>query len=61
MPSERIAMRQVRDIMRLKSAGLAVREIGRWIGSSSQRQKAALIGRLPVNSRVGELHLLLGQ
>jgi transposase len=32
MPSERIAMRQVRDIMRLKSAGLAVREIGRRIG-----------------------------
>src|SRR5437868_267458 len=32
MPSERIAMRQVRDIMRLKSAGLAVREIARRIG-----------------------------
>ena len=32
MPSERIAMRQVRDVIRLKSAGLAVREIGRRIG-----------------------------
>src|SRR5207248_3570537 len=32
MPSERIAMRQVRDVIRLKSAGLAVREIARRIG-----------------------------
>ena len=32
MPSERIAMRQVRDIVRLKSAGVALREIARRIG-----------------------------
>src|SRR6266700_3234290 len=32
MPSERIAMRQVLDVIRLKSAGLAVREIARRIG-----------------------------
>src|SRR5262245_59268190 len=32
MPSERIAMRQVRDIVRLKSAGVALREIAGRIG-----------------------------
>jgi DNA-binding IclR family transcriptional regulator len=32
MPSERIAMRRVRDVIRLKSAGVAVREIARRVG-----------------------------
>ena len=45
MPSERIVMRQVRDVIRLKSAGLAVREIGRRIGVAPSTVRLTL-GRL---------------
>jgi hypothetical protein len=33
MPMGRLAMRYVREVMRLKAAGLSVREIGRRIGA----------------------------
>src|SRR6266702_1033533 len=34
MPTERLAMRHVRDVMRLKAAGLPSREIARRVGSA---------------------------
>ena len=34
MPTERLAMRHVRDVMRLKSAGMASREIARRVGAA---------------------------
>ena len=34
MPTERLAMRHVRDVMRLKSAGMASREIARRVGTA---------------------------
>jgi transposase len=33
MPMGRLAMRHVRDVMRLKAAGLSIREIGRRVGA----------------------------
>ena len=32
MPAERTAMRQVRDVLRLKTAGVAINEIARRVG-----------------------------
>ena len=34
MPTERLAMRHVRDVIRLKSAGMPVREIARRVGAA---------------------------
>src|SRR5215468_6010711 len=34
MPTERFAMRHVRDVIRLKSAGMATREIARRVGTA---------------------------
>ncbi|OCK53836.1 hypothetical protein LMTR3_21710 [Bradyrhizobium sp. LMTR 3] len=34
MPTERLAMRQVRDVMRMKSAGMPGREIARRVGAA---------------------------
>ena len=34
MPMERITMRRVRDIIRLKNAGVSTREIGRRAGGA---------------------------
>jgi len=34
MPSERLAMRRVRDVIRLKEAGLSLREIARRVGAA---------------------------
>src|ERR1700693_5619041 len=34
MPTERLAMRHVRDVIRLKSAGMPVREIARRVGTA---------------------------
>src|SRR3954453_16162335 len=34
MPTERLAMRHVRDVMRLKSAGMPIREIARRMGTA---------------------------
>ena len=34
MPTERLAMRHVRDVMRLKSAGVPTREIARRVGTA---------------------------
>ncbi|UPJ79259.1 helix-turn-helix domain-containing protein [Bradyrhizobium sp. 183] len=33
MSMERLAMRHVREVMRLKAAGLSIREIGRRVGT----------------------------
>jgi hypothetical protein len=33
MPMGRLAMRHVRDVMRLRAAGLSIREIGRRVGA----------------------------
>lgn len=33
MPMRRLAMRHVREVMRLKAAGLSIREIGRRVGT----------------------------
>lgn len=35
MPTERFAMRHVRDVMRLKSAGMPSREIARRVGTAA--------------------------
>src|SRR5262249_48730121 len=42
MPTERLAMRHVRDVIRLKSAGVATREIARRVGT------APVTGRLTI-------------
>src|ERR1700704_2791210 len=34
MPTERLAMRHVRDVIRLKSAGMPIREIARRVGAA---------------------------
>src|SRR5260221_12211001 len=34
MPTERLAMRHVRDVIRLKSAGMPIREIARRMGTA---------------------------
>ena len=34
MPTERFAMHHVRDVMRLKSAGMPTREIARRVGTA---------------------------
>jgi hypothetical protein len=34
MPTERLAMRHVRDVIRLKSAGMQTREIARRVGTA---------------------------
>ena len=34
MPTERLAMRHVRDVIRLKLAGMATREIARRVGAA---------------------------
>src|SRR6202049_1710622 len=34
MPTERLAMRHVRDVIRLKSAGMPTREIARRVGTA---------------------------
>ncbi len=35
MPTERVCMRQVREVLRLTAAGLSGREIARWVGVAS--------------------------
>jgi hypothetical protein len=55
MPAERTAMHQVRDVLRLKTAGVAINEIARRVGVPSwtvrltlKRLAAARLGwRLP--------------
>jgi transposase len=42
MPSERLAMRHVRDVLRLKSAGIATREIGRRVGAAASTVRETL-------------------
>jgi len=42
MPSERLAMRHVRDVIRLKWAGLAAREIARRVGAAPSTVRATL-------------------
>jgi hypothetical protein len=37
MPAERTAMRQVCDVLRLKTAGVAINEIARRVGSCRRR------------------------
>jgi len=37
MPTERFAMRHVRDVIRLKSAGMPTREMRGGLGSTSPR------------------------
>ena len=37
MPAERIAMRQVRDVLRLNPAGVSGNEIARRVGVASSR------------------------
>src|SRR5258708_7980927 len=42
MPRERFAMRHVRDVIRLKSAGLPTREIARRVGTASSRVRLTI-------------------
>src|SRR5216684_8569483 len=42
MPAERIAMRQVRDVLRLKAAGVSGNEIGRRVGVASSTVRLTL-------------------
>jgi len=42
MPAERIAMRQVRDVLRLKTAGVAINEIARRVGVASSTVRLTL-------------------
>ena len=42
MPAERTAMRQVRDVLRLKTAGLAINEIARRVGVASSTVRLTL-------------------
>src|SRR5271170_845012 len=42
MPSERLAMRRVRDVIRLKEAGMALREIARRVGAAPSTVRATL-------------------
>lgn len=46
MPADRIAMRQVRDVFRLKQAGVSAREIAVRIGVAGRRPKLSR-GRRP--------------
>jgi hypothetical protein len=40
MPTERFAMRHVRDVMRLKAAGMPSREIARRVGAAPSMLRA---------------------
>ena len=42
MPAERTAMRQVRDVLRLKTAGVAINEIARRVGVASSTVRLTL-------------------
>ena len=42
MPAERIAMRQVRDVLRLKAAGVSGNEIARRVGVASSMVRLTL-------------------
>ena len=42
MPAERIAMRQVRDVLRLKAAGVSGNEIARRVGVASSTVRLRL-------------------
>src|SRR3954468_9510194 len=42
MPAERIAMRQVRDVLRLKAAGVSGNEIARRVGVASSTIRLTL-------------------
>jgi len=42
MPAERIAMRQVRDVLRLKAAGVSGNEIARRVGVASSTVRLTL-------------------
>jgi hypothetical protein len=42
MPAEKIAMRQVRDVLRLKAAGVAGNEIARRVGVVSSAVRLTL-------------------
>jgi transposase-like protein len=42
MPSERLAMRRVRDVIKLKEAGLAVHEIARRVGAAPSTVRETL-------------------
>src|SRR5947199_2672186 len=42
MPAERIAMRQVREVLRLKAAGVAINEIARRVGVASSTVRLTL-------------------
>jgi len=67
MPSERLAMRRVRDVIRLKEAGLSLREIARRVGAAPstvretlKRVEAAGLGwPLPVEQTDAALEALL--
>ncbi|MCK1623324.1 helix-turn-helix domain-containing protein [Bradyrhizobium sp. 160] len=42
MPTERLAMRRVRDVIRMKAAGLPSREIARRVGAAPSTVRLAL-------------------
>jgi transposase len=42
MPMERFAMRQVRDVIRLKSAGMPIREIARRVGAAPSTVRSTI-------------------
>jgi hypothetical protein len=46
MPTERLAMRHVRDVIRLKSAGMPIREIARRMDSASSMVRLTMLTRL---------------
>jgi DNA-binding CsgD family transcriptional regulator len=45
MPAERTTMRQVREVLRLKFAGVPTREIARRIGVAASTARATIDGR----------------
>src|ERR1700751_235328 len=42
MPTERLAMRHVRDVIKLKSAGMPIREIARRVGAAPSTVRLAV-------------------
>jgi IS30 family transposase len=42
MPTEKLAMRHVRDVMRLKAAGMPSREIARRVGSAPSTERLTI-------------------
>jgi hypothetical protein len=63
MPTERFAMRHVRDVIRLKTAGMSTREIARRVGAAplTVRRAAPSFGNAKkVDAEMGFCSRVLG-